>query len=50
MAYTAAEKENNRKDRSRWQVGEYVGKEVQKTHKHVDSKQTDRQIGRRIND
>jgi hypothetical protein len=28
--YTAVEKEDSGMDRSRWQVGEYVGKEVQK--------------------
>ena len=44
MAYTAAEKEESGLDGSRWQVGEYMGKEVQKTHKHVDSRQTGRQI------
>jgi hypothetical protein len=44
LAYTALKEEDSGMNWSRWQVGKYVGKEVQKTHKHVDSRQTDSQI------
>jgi hypothetical protein len=47
LAYTAVEKEESGMDRSRWQVGEYVGKEVPLVHCRQTDRQTDRRAGGR---
>jgi hypothetical protein len=46
LTYTVVEKRDSGMDRSRWQVGEYVGKEVQK---HINMLIVERQTDRWTN-